>query len=534
MSKFSLTTSALCALVPVTVLLAGCGGGATPSTLLGDTSSAVTQTIGSFTTRLVGAAQTPVFSQGSGGAVYGLAGASITDLSQSFISKNLSNTKIAFESQNQGQSSIFTMNIDGTNQTRLGNISEYNSEPSWSPDGSKIIFSGFRDGNYEIYTMNADGTGSTRMTNNDNDDTFPSWSSDGSKIVFSSNQNGAFNIWSMNADGTKKNWLTTYAITDTSPSWSPDGSKIVFARNIGGYEIYTMNADGTNQIRLTNNTDSDYDPSWSPDGSKIAFVSNRDGISSIYTMNTDGSQVTRLTNNTSRDEHPSWSPDGSKIVFDSLLVDGSLSLYMMNADGTNPTRLTNSTLTCFHPSWSRFRTPKYVGTGGILATDCAGFLLGKKGDNAFDTSGAGSDSNASVLIFDTPLAARSAARITANTNTDTPGPSLAFTITTSTGLSSVKFLNTTQSLGIIAPTMPTGTTGALVLFSSTTGAVTDVVPYAANRSVGSAPKRVANGDTATYTGSFPAIFDATGKNIAPSGAHSVTLNEKTGQLIRFN
>ena len=38
-------------------------------------------------------------------------------------------------------------------------------EPGWSPDGTKIAFASDRDGNYEIYTMNADGTNQTRITN---------------------------------------------------------------------------------------------------------------------------------------------------------------------------------------------------------------------------------------------------------------------------------------------------------------------------------------------------------------------------------
>ena len=37
---------------------------------------------------------------------------------------------------------------------------------SYSPNGQKIAFSTTRDGNLEIYSMNADGTDQTRLTNN--------------------------------------------------------------------------------------------------------------------------------------------------------------------------------------------------------------------------------------------------------------------------------------------------------------------------------------------------------------------------------
>ena len=41
-----------------------------------------------------------------------------------------------------------------------------------------------RDGNFEIYSMNADGSGQTRLTNNPAADGFPTWSPDGTRIAF--------------------------------------------------------------------------------------------------------------------------------------------------------------------------------------------------------------------------------------------------------------------------------------------------------------------------------------------------------------
>ena len=52
----------------------------------------------------------------------------------------------------------------------------------------KIAFATDRDGNLEIYTMNADGTGQTRITNNPASDDAPAWSPDGTKIAFETNR----------------------------------------------------------------------------------------------------------------------------------------------------------------------------------------------------------------------------------------------------------------------------------------------------------------------------------------------------------
>src|SRR5437870_5394045 len=182
----------------------------------------------------------------------------------------------------------------------------------------KIAFVSNRDGNNEIYTMNVDSTGVARLTVNVASDVNPTWSPDGTKIAFVSNRDGNNEIYTMNADGTGVTRLTTSTSDDSSPAWSPDGSKIAFQTNRDSFsnpEIYVMNVDGSGQTRLTVNTFSDLTPAWSPNGTKIAFSTNRDGNFEIYTMNADGTGATRLTSNPALDANPTWSHDGTKIAF---------------------------------------------------------------------------------------------------------------------------------------------------------------------------------------------------------------------------
>src|SRR5690349_16300674 len=92
------------------------------------------------------------------------------------------NGKIVFDTDRDGNYEIYTVDSDGSNQTRLTNNSSRDRDAAWSPDGSRIAFQANRDGNYEIYTMNADGSNPTRLTNNTATEDEPSWSPDGSKI----------------------------------------------------------------------------------------------------------------------------------------------------------------------------------------------------------------------------------------------------------------------------------------------------------------------------------------------------------------
>jgi len=251
-------------------------------------------------------------------------------------------TRIAFDSDRDGNCEIYTMTADGSSQTRLTNNSAEDTNPRFSPDGIRIAFHSNRDGNFEIYIMNTDGSNQIRLTDNPARDGQPSWSPDGTKIAFISNRDGNFEIYIMNTDGSNQIRLTDNPARDGQPSWSPDGTRIAFDSNRdGNLEIYTMNPDGSDQTRLTDDPALDGWPNWSPDGAKIVFTSERDGNCEIYTMNTDGSDQRRLTNEPAMDITSSWSPDGRKIVFLSDR-DFDEEVYVMDADGSNPVNLTNN------------------------------------------------------------------------------------------------------------------------------------------------------------------------------------------------
>jgi Tol biopolymer transport system component len=285
------------------------------------------------------------------------------------------NAKIVFSSYRDGQFELYSINPDGSEETRL-TVHDYSDDywPEYSPDGTQIAFTSGRgdDLYYQIYVMNADGTNVRRITTNQTGHNAESaWSPDGTQLVYRSSRNaGDWEIYAINVDGTNERRLTYSAGADIDPAWSPDGTKIVFPsfRNSpSNIELYTMNADGSNQLNITNNltasgANNDYYPAWSWSGAKISFVfdgGNTAHTDQIYVMNADGTGRVNLSNNAAYEYNPSWSSDDSRIVFQSGLDDGKGELYIMNADGSNRTRITfntgngvdPSTADDFYPDW---------------------------------------------------------------------------------------------------------------------------------------------------------------------------------------
>ena len=264
------------------------------------------------------------------------------------------NGKIAFESKRDGNDEIYSMNPDGSSQSRLTNNSETDINPIVSPDGTRIVFDSKRNGNEEIFVMNADGTGVTRITNNDFVDQEPAWSRDGTRIAFASKRNNdnSVEIYTMNANGTNQTRLTNNGVDDNDPVWSPTDDRIAYEKASGGGDIYTITATpGSAETRLTTNSNEDLNPSWSPNGQRIAFDSKRTGGGDIYTRSsTPGGTETRLTTNGQPDIQPAYSPDGTKIAFESKR-DGDEEIFTMNTNGSSQTQITNNTIEDRDPDW---------------------------------------------------------------------------------------------------------------------------------------------------------------------------------------
>jgi TolB protein len=149
-----------------------------------------------------------------------------------------------------GYRDVFTIGVNGRGLRKLTRQREAWEVASWSRRGL-IAYVNTRsplDGS-DIWTMRADGSDKRRLTNAVSEwNTEPDWSPDGGRIAYISDLQSYGAVQTMNHDGSGVRKLTNVTVPEGSPSWSPDGRKLVFGRN---GQIYTMNADGTGVRQLT-------------------------------------------------------------------------------------------------------------------------------------------------------------------------------------------------------------------------------------------------------------------------------------------
>lgn len=252
--------------------------------------------------------------------------------------------------------SSYVMAADGSNLVQLTSVpGEYISAINWSPDSSKLLFSAFSYSNdsteSQIYVINADGTGRANVSGTDGFNTDASWSPDGTKISFvRGHYFGDFNpptndLYVANADGTNPIQIAHAAgERDFGPVWSPDGTRLAFTRILpdGAIQVYTMRPDGSEQQPIVIAPDTQtFTPQWAPDG-RLSFSSLNytTFASAIEAANYDGSRRVTLYSAPQGGAYYglngwTWAPDGSRLALSYVIGEAfGSNVCIVNGDGT--------------------------------------------------------------------------------------------------------------------------------------------------------------------------------------------------------
>ena len=296
---------------------------------------------------------------------------------------------VVFVSKRDGNSEIFKVDQDGTDETRLTQNPAEEVLPAVSPDGRSIVFYSDRTGSWELFKMNRNGSNLEQLTKgtlNFKNVSGMDWHPSGSYLLVSGkpNTSSVIQIFRIDPDGTDLKQIVNInfngrALDATHPVFNFDGSKIYMRRNIpfNGFssEIYVANADGSNMQQLTTfdsqgdaNTPAFILENGAP---KILFRVRRSSSEprQIYKMNPDGTNQTNISNN-NFNEGDVVGPGSNNTAFENKAIivsdrDGQANLWKINSDGTNAMAITKGG--AHSPDWFAGKTTNTSNSAPIVS-----------------------------------------------------------------------------------------------------------------------------------------------------------------------
>ncbi len=212
-------------------------------------------------------------------------------------------------------------------------------------DVEKIAYTTYEEGISSLWLMNPDGTEVTRVTPKGVDSWFPTWSPNGKLLAFLSRADGKINLFVMKKGEKEYQQITQFDDWVLSQSdslktiltWSPLSDEIAF---IYHSQIWKINL--KSQVLITLFTP---DPNftiikqeWAPhrDNKYIAFLYSQGvNYSSLYLVNPRQKDSLDLFDSDHRILDLSWSPDALKVAY-SVKPD---SIYTASSNTSLPSRI---------------------------------------------------------------------------------------------------------------------------------------------------------------------------------------------------
>jgi len=234
------------------------------------------------------------------------------------------------------------------------------------PGGQEIAFALYDGANPDVYRMDVGHHLRFNLTHRAGYDSNPTWSPDGSYIVFTSDRAGAVNIYVMDAIGRNEHPLVPPGNGNFHTArWSNDGQHIYLFQGVqNSQRIFSVRIDGTEFYEITQEVstglrrDFDVDPntlsrSLSPSGDRSAFITFRDGQWGVYLAD-ERRRNARLIAPVGKQysEQPIWSRDGEQVAYVARL-EGGVDVYLIHTNTPTPTpqRLTHDSAIEASISW---------------------------------------------------------------------------------------------------------------------------------------------------------------------------------------
>jgi len=279
--------------------------------------------------------------------------------------------QFAFASARTGVAAIYLNSVDGSSPPKLiVSMPEGACQPSWSPDGERLAFISpctlAQDPyavypNSTLYTVNADGTNIEQLLPEPGGDFEPAWSPRGDQIAFTSVRSGHEEIYIYNLTEGSLARLTETKPGEGAryPAWSPLGNQLVYSmKRVGTYQVWVMTDLGTVQKQIVRSGQEFHNlmPVWTRDNETVVFCQRRvEGISRPWLMSIlYADREEGLASQYWQRDLPitdiEFSPDGLWIISEGQ-ENGNYDIFLMPAGGGERIRLTRDPMIDMDPAW---------------------------------------------------------------------------------------------------------------------------------------------------------------------------------------
>ena len=184
--------------------------------------------------------------------------------------------QVAFTSDDGKESIVWIYDLSGASAMRRLTFGGANRHPVWSSDGTRIAFQSDREGDLGIFWQRSDGTGAPeRLTKADKGTVHipTSWSSDGQTLAFTVVKGTEQAVWTFSL---KSHATTIFASAPfaavANAVFSPDGRWITYqSSETGRNEIFVRPFPTGSKYQISRDGDNHH-PFWSPDGKDVFYV----------------------------------------------------------------------------------------------------------------------------------------------------------------------------------------------------------------------------------------------------------------------